>query len=192
MSQLASRIAHVAATFAIVAATAASVAGAQQPAAGSSLPPSAIPPLPGTDTAVTDPVRLRAATDLINVVGGEQQFAATQAAIINAMTQSGPMSRMRDIFEDWAHTWLTWDALRPEIVQLYARTFTTEDMLQLAAFFRTPAGQHFTAKSAFLMTEGGKIGQRVAQLHSAELEAAIQKRIKELQAKQSPTEPQKQ
>jgi hypothetical protein len=192
MSQRASRIVHLAATFAIVAATAASVAGAQQPTAGSSLPPSAIPPLPGTDTAVTDPVRLRAATDLISVIGGEQQFAATQAAMINAMTQSGPMSMMRDIFEDWAHTWLTWEALRPEIVQLYARTFTTDDMLQMAAFFRTPAGQHFTAKTGLLVTEGGKIGQRVAQQHSAELQAAIQKRIKELQARQDAPEPQKQ
>jgi len=191
MSQLASRLCHVAATFAIVAA-AASVASAQQPTTGSSLPPSAIPTLPGTDTAVTDPARLQAATDLLTVVGGEQQFAATQAAMINAMTQSGPMALMRDIFEDWAHTWLTWEALRPEIVQLYARTFTTDDMLQMAAFFRTPAGQHFTAKTGFLMTEGGKIGQRVAQLHSAELEAAIQKRIKELQARQAPSAPQKQ
>ena len=185
------RCARLAATLVVIAAATSSIAGAQQPAASGALPPSAIPALPGTDTAITDPARLRAATDLIAAVGGEEQFMSTQAAMINTMTQTGPMSLMRDVFEKWAHTYLTWDALRPDIIQLYARTFSTEDMVQAAAFFRTPAGQHFSAKSGVLMTEAGKIGQRVAQLHSAELEAAIQKRITELQAQQAKPAPQK-
>ena len=184
-SQLASRCARFAATFALLAAASAADAAAQKPNGAAALPPSAVPALPGTDSAITDPARLRAATDLIAAVGGEAQFASTQSAMINAMTQTGPMALMRDVFEDWAHTYLTWEVLRPDIVQLYARTFTTEDMVQAAAFFRTPAGQHFAAKSGDLMTEAGKIGQRVAQLHSAELEAAIQKRITELQAQQA-------
>jgi uncharacterized protein len=191
MPQLAPRLTRLAAILAIATAATAAAARAQQSGSGNTLPPSVIPALPGTDTAITDPARLRAAAELLAAVGGEAQFAATQGAMIDAMTQSGPMSLMRDIFEDWAHTYLTWDALRPDIIQLYARTFTTEDMVQAASFFRTPAGQHFTAKSGFLMTEGGKIGQRVAQLHSSELEAAIQKRVKELQAQRAKPAPQK-
>ena len=186
------RLARCACLTAFALLAGASTAGAQQPNATGSLPPSAIPALPGTDSVITDPARLRAANDLIAVVGGEQQFASTQAAMINAMTQTGPMSLMRDVFEQWAHTYLTWETLRPDIVQLYARTFTTEDMVQAASFFRTPAGKHFSEKSGVLMTEAGKIGQRVAQLHSAELEAAIQKRITELQAQQAKPAPQKQ
>jgi len=188
MSQLATRVTLLAATVAIAAS--ASVASAQQTTTGTALPPSAVPTLPGTDTAITDPARLKAAADLLVAVGGESQFSSTQAAMIDAMTQTGTMALMRDVFEDWAHTYLTWDALRPEIIQLYARTFSTDDMVQMAAFFRTPAGQRFTSRTGYLMTEGGKIGQRVAQLHSPELQAAIQKRITELQAQRA--KPQKQ
>lgn len=192
VSQRAARCALLATSLVVIAAAPAATAGAQQPAAGSALPSSAIPALPGTDTTITDPARLRAANDLIATIGGEAQFMSTQAAMIKTMTQTGPMALMRDVFEQWAHTYLTWDTLRPEIIQLYARTFSTDDMVQAAAFFRTPAGQHFAANSGVLMTEAGKIGQRVAQLHSAELEAAIQKRITEIQAQQSKPAPQKQ
>lgn len=192
VSRRASRCALLATSLVVIAAATASTAGAQQPAAGSALPSSAVPALPGTDTAITDPARLRAASELIATIGGEAQFMSTQAAMIKTMTQTGPMALMRDVFEQWAHTYLTWDALRTEIIQLYARTFSTDDMVQAAAFFRTPAGQHFAANSGVLMTEAGKIGQRVAQLHSAELEAAIQKRITEIQAQQAKPASQKQ
>src|SRR5690242_12863809 len=107
------RRARLTASFALVAAASATAAAAQQPNGTGALPASAIPALPGTDTVITDPARLRAANDLIAVVGGEQQFASTQAEMIKAMTQSGPMSLMRDVFEQWAHTYLTWETLRP-------------------------------------------------------------------------------
>ena len=193
MPQLATRFTLLAATLLI--AIAAPAANAQQTTTGTALPSGAIPTPAGTDTAITDPARLRAASELLEAVGGEAQFAQTQALMIEAMTQSEPMSLMRDVIQDWSHTYMTWEALRPEMLQLYARSFSTEDMVQTTSFLRTPAGRHFTAKTGSLMSEGAKIGQRIARQHMAELQAAIQKRITELQAQRAqpaPPAPQKQ
>ncbi len=62
-----------------------------------------------------------------------------------------------------------------EIVPLYARHFTADEMRQLAAFYRTPVGAKALEKMPQLMGEGMKIGQKVVEPRVAQL-------IRDLQA----------
>lgn len=53
------------------------------------------------------------------------------------------------------------DEMMAEVVPLYARYFSVDEMKQLAAFYRTPAGKKSLQVMPQLMGEGMQIGQRV-------------------------------
>ncbi|MQA37892.1 DUF2059 domain-containing protein [Rugamonas aquatica] len=49
-----------------------------------------------------------------------------------------------------------------ETIPLYARTYTGDELKQIAAFYRSPVGTKMLASMPGLMAEGMQIGQRVA------------------------------
>lgn len=53
------------------------------------------------------------------------------------------------------------DAMIDEIVPLYARHFTVDEIHQMAAFYKTPVGAKMLNEMPQLMTEAMQIGQRV-------------------------------
>jgi len=68
------------------------------------------------------------------------------------------------------------DDMVNEIVPLYARHFTADEMRQLAAFYRTPVGAKALEKMPQLMGESMQIGQRVVA-------PRVEKLMRDVQAK---------
>lgn len=141
-----------------------------------------------TDSVVTDTARLAAARDLLAVLHVQQQMDVVQKGMLDAMTATAHPA-IRQVIDDWIKKYGTFAAMQNDFVQLYARTFTRDEMRQLLAFLNTPAGRHFVDASPTLSQEGMMIGQRNAAAHRAELEAAVQAKINELQGTSSPTKP---
>jgi hypothetical protein len=56
---------------------------------------------------------------------------------------------------------LTWDKMRDSFVEVYAETFTAEEMEGLTAFFRTSVGRAYVAKQPELMQRTAAVTQRV-------------------------------
>ena len=52
------------------------------------------------------------------------------------------------------------DGVLPQMVDLYAKHYTHEDVLALLEFYRSPVGQKAITLMPLLMQEGGEIGQR--------------------------------
>lgn len=48
---------------------------------------------------------------------------------------------------------LTWDKMKPVMVQVYSDTYTDQELDGILAFYRSPAGQAMVAKSPELMTK---------------------------------------
>jgi hypothetical protein len=48
---------------------------------------------------------------------------------------------------------LTWDKMKPIMVQVYSDTYTDQELDGILAFYRSPAGQAMVAKSPELMTK---------------------------------------
>lgn len=70
------------------------------------------------------------------------------------------------------------DGLTPEIVDIYAKHFTHEEVLGLIAFYETELGRKSVATLPQLMQESGEAGQKWAQQHVPRILAAVQERLR--------------
>ena len=55
------------------------------------------------------------------------------------------------------------------IADIYARNFTVNEMHQLVAFYRTPAGQKFLDKSSVVTEEMATVGQSIGHTIGREM-----------------------
>lgn len=63
------------------------------------------------------------------------------------------MKESQDLFD--------WDAIGPQMVELYARTFTEDELRDMVAFYKTPSGRKSLEKMPLLMQEGFRISQEL-------------------------------
>jgi hypothetical protein len=134
------------------------------------------------------PGAVRAAEELLAVMEMDRLLRESAMAGLDAQIAMNPaLAPYRDVMERFVTKVLTWDAMRPNVVQLYAETFTEAELRAITAFYRTPAGQKSVRAMPELMRRGAEIGDAILQAHAAELEAMLLQRMEELEAR--PREP---
>jgi hypothetical protein len=126
-----------------------------------------------------------AAVELFKSIKLEESIPSTSAAMIDSEVRGNPgMAPYRDVMLKWLQKYMTWDSMRPELVRLYADTYTEAELKQLAAFYKTPLGQKTLAKTPELLQRTAMIGARLGQEHSEELKTAMNARSDELRKEQ--------
>ena len=70
------------------------------------------------------------------------------------------------------------DGVLPEMVGLYAKYYTHDDVLALLQFYRSPVGQKAIALMPVLLQEGGAIGQRWMEPKMPKIMDAVQQRLR--------------
>jgi len=81
----------------------------------------------------------------------------------------------------WAGSFMTWDAVSGQLIDLYAQTFTEAELKELTAFYKTPTGQKALTELPGLMQKGAAIGADLGKAHTPELEKMIRDRQEEIQ-----------
>jgi len=123
-----------------------------------------------------------AAADLLRIMGLERTMMAGMTTMVDIQIQQNPtLGPYRDVLLKWAETFMTWDAVSPELIDLYAGTFTESELQELIAFYKTPTGQKALTEIPGLMQKGAAIGTDIAKKHTAELEKMIRERAKEIE-----------
>jgi uncharacterized protein len=101
------------------------------------------------------------------VASSRQQMAAagTCPAAEQVLQEQGTESRqlMLRAFRDGDYM--------GKVAQIYARTFSEDELEDAIAFFRTPTGQKFLDKQPELMQQGAALGQAMVGAKQAELRA---------------------
>ncbi len=69
---------------------------------------------------------------------------------------SGETQKMFDVISKN----LSWGNLKDDYIDLYAETYTTDELKGIIAFYKTPAGQAFGTKQPELMKKGLEINRR--------------------------------
>ncbi len=124
----------------------------------------------------------QAAVQVLDVVNTPQ---ALRSAIQSAV---GPLlMRMRDegapdaaLYEiraamyDWAEKEIVWDDIKDQIVDVYVREFSEDELKALLAFYRTPAGTKALTRFPVIFAEGSRIGQAYAESKQALLTARLE------------------
>lgn len=157
----------------LAAAGLAPFAAAQSPSPGV---PARTPSAPTPSASQT-----AAAVELLKSIKLDQSIPSTSAAMIDSEIRGNPgMEPYRDVMLKWLQKYMTWDAMRPELVRLYTDTYAEPELKELAAFYKTPLGQKTLAKTPELMQRTAMIGARLGQQHADELKTAMNARREEL------------
>jgi len=68
---------------------------------------------------------------------------------------------------------LSWEQLKPQFVKVYADTYTEEELDAILAFYKSPAGQAWFAKSAEVGNKSRQITQQAIQDAQAQVRKVI-------------------
>jgi len=122
------------------------------------------------------PEAMAAARELLVTMRAADNFKAIMPAIMSSLKPAIVQNRPQ-VERDY-------DALVPillagmdarlnemidRVAALYARTFTTDELREVVAFYRGPTGQKFVQRMPLIMQESMLIGQRFGQSVSTEI-----------------------
>jgi uncharacterized protein len=143
----------------------------------------------GPAAAQTAPTQdaLAAARELVQVARATDQLKLILPSIIQALKPAVVQGRpeVEKDFDAFAPALLDNMTARlpeftAEIVVIYARNFTPEEMRQMTAFYRTPVGQKLLEKLPTVTQESMRVGQAWGQRIGAEVQNRM---IEELRKK---------
>lgn len=128
------------------------------------------------------PERMKAATQLLTIMGAERASqAGIQATLDNLINSRPMMAPYRSVFMAWAAKYVSWQELEPRIAALYANAFTTAQLQDLIHFYQTPTGRKAAEVMPDLAKQAMLVGSDIAREHTPELQQMIRARAAELQ-----------
>ena len=131
------------------------------------------------------PSHRQAARDLLQVAGAGRAIEAGASAMIDAQVAANPaIEPYRDVMLTWIRKYVTYEALEPKLIDIYAESFTEPELRELIAFYKTPVGHKALEKMPELMQKGALMGSELAQQHTDELRTMLQARQEELEKKE--------
>jgi len=125
-----------------------------------------------------DPARVAAARDLLEVTGVTKQMDGMVDAMSRGFAKganagnSEAGKKLSDQFDTSMKKLLEYkDQMITDFANLYAETFTAEEMKAVADFYRSGAGAKFISKTPELMKKGAEIGMKYSAKIADEMRA---------------------
>lgn len=126
----------------------------------------------------------KAAGEILDLAGGGNTMQAGALAFLEPMLQNlrqnglpeEKVQQMAAAFKDWIEQDIKFDEVKSAMIDLYVREFSEEELKQILAFYKTPAGAKALTKLPLLMQEGVKIGADYAKTK----EGALMERLKKV------------
>jgi hypothetical protein len=119
-----------------------------------------------------------AATELLMAMRVPELLQSSMQAMLDTQMRAAPeLAGVQDVLREFAARYVSWEALREQYVEIYARTFTEDEMRQMTDFYRSDVGQKLARATPRLMAETTAAGERTVQAHRAELEQMIRARL---------------
>lgn len=128
------------------------------------------------------------AENLLNMMGMKDALEQSIEQTLQVQMQQNPtLVPFKNVMMQFFQKHMSYESLKPDMVQIYADTFTASELKELIAFYRTPTGKKTIEKMPQLMAQGGQIGAKRVQDNIQELQQSIKEeaeRIKNSQTKQ--------
>jgi len=130
------------------------------------------------------PSHIQAAEELFRTMKIDTLLDQTIDTILKAQAEQKPeLAKVQDVVRPFLAKYMSWDALKPQLVAIYTDAFTEAELREVNAFYKTPTGQKTITAMPALMQKGMAMGQKAVQDHLPELQEAIQKKLKEDEGK---------
>jgi TonB family protein len=114
-------------------------------------------------------------------VEARQMLATVRPALVAAIPATPNREKIVDAYMDKLGALMQSDDFTAQVVALYAQDLTEPDVKAAAAFYETPAGQHYLESAAKMAPDLVPIGQRVAQRKLPSIRRELCKEYPELQ-----------
>ena len=98
--------------------------------------------------------------------------------------QQAEQKKMMDEVMNIVEEEMSWNKLKPIVVEAYATTFSEQELKDLTTFFKSPVGQNFLDKTPMLQQQMMSSIQQMAMNMNKKVGELVQKRAAELQKKQ--------
>ena len=111
---------------------------------------------------------------LFRVMDMESQYEQNIESMLDLQIQQAPQLRpYRDVMLEFFATYMSWKSLEEEVTELYAESFTADEIYEIIEFYETPVGQKALRLMPELSARGAEIGQRRVMENMGELERMI-------------------
>ena len=139
---------------------------------------------PASSTPAPAPENLAAAHELIQAMQATDQMRALLPIIVQnmkaAIVQNRPevdkkYDALMPLFVEAANARMS--EFSDQIAEVYARTFSVDEIHQIAAFYRAPTGQKLIASQAALARETLALGQQLGRALAADIRARAQEEL---------------
>ncbi len=137
--------------------------------------------------AHADTASQRAITeDLLQTMKVDQMlkpfYTAMRSMVEKQFTEMGAPEDLRPLLKkytdkivDIMEQYLSWQTLKDDMINLYAQTFTEDELKGMLAFYKSPVGQSVIDKMPALTQQG----MSIAQKHMPEIQPKLMKVIEE-------------
>ncbi len=143
---------------------------------------------PPTDADIERLLKASRAESMLNAILPQmeemqrQQFEQITAGKDLSAEQKADVDRIQARTNEIVRKTLAWDQMRPLYVEVYKKTFTSEDVKSIAKFYESPAGKNLLDKTPALMQNlMGAIQQKIIPMME-ELQTELKESTKEMPA----------
>jgi hypothetical protein len=131
----------------------------------------------GQMTAVraSEETHRQAAESLLSLMDMDKLMSESIDQMLEMQVKQNPaIGQFKDEMKKFLSKYMSWAAMKDDMVKIYASEFTEQELKELLAFYQTPLGRKTVAKMPKLMAKGAELGQQRVQEHLPELQKAIQ------------------
>ena len=120
--------------------------------------------------AAQETLRHEMALQLLEAMRVPEQIQASLATAVATQVRLNPdVPGLQQALREFLGRYVTWAALRDDYAELYAGAFSEEELREMTAFYRSPAGQKLAAATPQLSLLGAQLGERLVRAHAEEL-----------------------
>lgn len=116
-----------------------------------------------------------AVLELFTLMDMRAALAQNTEAVLRSQIEGNPaLASFAPKLRMFFARYLGWDALKDELVGIYLRAFTEDEVQQLVAFYKSPVGRKALLQMPQLMAQTETIGLARVQEHMADLMTMLQ------------------
>lgn len=125
------------------------------------------------------------AEKLFNILGMESALEQSMSQMLDIQLQQNPkLTPFKDVMMQFFQKHMSYDSLKPDMLRIYAETFSGQELKEINAFYSTEVGKKTIEKMPALMAQGAQIGAARVQENIGELQVMIQAEAARLQEAQ--------
>ena len=130
-----------------------------------------------------DPDEVKAAKELFEVIRMAETYARSMDMMVEQQVAMSPqIAPFRKTMKAFFNKHMGWGSMESEMIALYCKHFTAQEIREITAFNRTPTGRKSARLIPELSTQGMAIAQRKIQANMGELQAMIEADMARLKA----------